>query len=176
MKEYNPYHPPETNSLQLAVSDEKESIAGLKGWLIFVGMMVCIKPIFILVAIVQSIRIILSNAWVHLTDPLFSTYMAGFKLFFISEVCANIALLLFLSWLIALFFRKKYQFKRYFIVGLVIMPVLLVLDTWSAYLMFPTKYVVDFNTYREMGCSLLAIAIWVPYMRRSKRVKNTFVN
>jgi hypothetical protein len=65
-----------------------------------------------------------------------------------------------------LFYQKKKEFPRYFILTLVVFFVLHLL----VYLLSGVA------TGRGLGASFVQVLIWIPYMLVSKRVKATFIN
>ena len=52
----------------------------------------------------------------------------------------------------------------------------IVLDAYAIKAVLPHEPVFDPDTLKELGRTLIASLVWIPYMLVSKRVKATFVN
>lgn len=171
---HNPYRPPESDTDQ---TDDKKSVSGLGGWLILVGIGLCLRPFFMLAALVEIYASVFADGvWELLTDPSLPSYVPGIRVLTVGEICINVLMMLFWIWLIVLFFRKKYQFKQYFVIGLIATPVIIILDSWFASMVFPAEVMFDKETMKDIIRSSSYAIIWVSYIKISKRVKNTFVN
>lgn len=94
------------------------------------------------------------------------------------------AILLFAAHAILLLFMfKRLQiFPGWFMVWGATFPPVQIADPILVYLAFPEAFsdsdsvIFDGESVREISRSVWACAIWIPYMMRSKRVANTFVN
>lgn len=84
---------------------------------------------------------------------------------------------LVLAWVFIafLFFSKKKIFPRWYIGMLLFTLVFILIDALAIKSVLPNEPVFDAETVKELGRSLIATLIWVPYMLISKRVKATFV-
>jgi len=89
----------------------------------------------------------------------------------LGELLANISLLVVRVYLVALFFQKRRQFPRWFIVAMVAGLIVTVVDHAAVLLVGIQSTKGDTTIIRALvGC-----AIWIPYMMVSRRVKATFV-
>jgi hypothetical protein len=90
------------------------------------------------------------------------------------ELFGNIVLLVFTLLIVWLYFKTKRQFPRTFIWILVASNVFSVLDLVLTGIM-PVTPPTAAQWSREFVRILIAVA-WIAYMRRSRRVRNTFVS
>ena len=75
-----------------------------------------------------------------------------------------------------LFFSKKKLFPKLYIGMLLFSLVFIVLDALAIKMVMPSEPVFDPDTLKELLRTVVASAIWIPYMLVSKRVKATFIN
>jgi len=93
----------------------------------------------------------------------------------IYELIGNAALLLAYVALLVLFVKRSTKFPRLFIrIAAFTLP-FLVVDAWLCSLLPLDEPALDPATVRRLVASTAALAIWVPYMLLSKRVRNTFI-
>ena len=85
------------------------------------------------------------------------------------ELIINIAFLAALIYLNILFFKKRKEFPRYFIIYLAANFVLILIDYLIIAGVNPSADASD------LGRAFIASAIWIPYLLKSRRVKETFV-
>jgi len=147
-----------------------EELEGLGGWLILVGIGITLSPVRILVNIVQTLPGYGASTWSQLTTPGSPSYHALWAPGLLIELVANITLFVAACLLVYLFYRKKRQFPIVF--GWVILLHLFVqlIDA----LIIRVLPVNDKGT--PNWAWVLPAVIWVVYMLRSRRVRNTFVN
>ena len=151
----------------------KEGPVGLGGWLIL--------PIIAL--IVTPLRGVFHLA--SYSDLLGSmkSLTAGQSGFLVIEFIGNLAVLLILPIiLIVLLLGKSTSFPRLFIAWAAVGLAFIVLDIAAAQIFFGDvlaatgQELLDAETMKELFRSIITAAIWIPYMRVSRRVSNTFVN
>jgi hypothetical protein len=75
--------------------------------------------------------------------------------------------------LIALFFGKRTAWLRCFVVFLIVSVLGRVLDIFMAN-HIPAAQQSLFASVRDIGIPVVIAAIWIPYVFRSRRVKQTF--
>ena len=78
-------------------------------------------------------------------------------------------------YLLFLFFRRSARFPKLYIMFLCSNLAFLLADAFAVRIVLPNQPIMDPETAREFGRSIVAASIWVPYLLLSKRVKNTFV-
>src|SRR5262245_45842957 len=150
--------------------------AGLGGWLILVAIGLIVSPIRILAFIVQtSVPPFRDGAWAILTTPGSEAYHALWAPLLIFELLGNVGFIVAQVSLLVLFFKRSRNFPRIYVwVVLINLPFIL-LDAWLGSFVITDEPMIDPTTAVELTRSVIGIAIWVPYMRLSKRVRNTFV-
>jgi hypothetical protein len=75
---------------------------------------------------------------------------------------------------LVLFFRKSALFPTFMIGMYLFGAMFLVIDVVAAAQIPEAAASDDLNGVRDLVRSLIACAIWIPYMRKSVRVRNTF--
>lgn len=92
------------------------------------------------------------------------------------EAIGNIVLLALSLFLAFLFFSKKKQFPKWFI-GITLGTLgFIAIDTLSAPLLTDALSYSEPAHFKDLVQTAIGAAIWIPYMLKSRRVKNTFVN
>lgn len=111
--------------------------------------------------------------------PLLSS---GQRAFIVGEIIFNVATVVLIPVvLLVLLFLKKRAFVPLFVVWGIVGLVGMFLDLILAKMLFPSAFptvadLFDEKTTIEFFRSLILAGIWVPYMLKSRRVSNTFVN
>ena len=149
---------------------------GLGGWLILVGIGVVLSPIRLLMTHVPIYKPIFEDGtWEALTTAGSQAYHPAWGPLLIGEIAFNLLMLVASLYLIYLFFSKHYLFPKVFITVVVVSLFFIPLDALLVSRMFPNEPMFDPETAKEFIRTLIAGAIWVPYMLVSKRVKATFI-
>lgn len=156
---------------------KQDGPTGLGGWLILVVLGLILNPIRIAVFVLQTYPPIFSTgAWEAVTTPGSETYHVLWGPLLIFELLGNTALILACAGLLMLFFRRSRRFPRFYIVFAIINLIFVTLDAWLGSLVIVDEPMFDPETAKEFSRSLVTVLVWVPYMLRSKRVRNTFVH
>jgi len=136
---------------------------GIGGWLILPVIGTLLSPFMTAYAAFQDAVVLLNS----------SSLSTGLAAFIVVEFIYNFGLVI--AWIFAavLLFRHKRLYPRFFIALLVITLIGTVLDLVVAVSVFDIK--LDSGDVRSAVRSVVGLAIWAPYMQKSKRVKNTFV-
>lgn len=148
----------------------------LGGWLGLVGIGLIVRPILILFSVFGD------SATVFFTQPGWDYFLGqsdfkvlSYHLIIITEITFNIFLFCVSILLIVLFFKKRNSFPSVFSTAIGVNLFFLIADTVAS------QFLLNSNSgnqeiFSEIGKQLLSAAIWVPYMYKSQRVKDTFVN
>lgn len=123
---------------------------------------------WLLLALISTSLGLLIFATALLTPQVFANLRAQDPLWFIS--CAIVVVMWYYTlWLSIAFFKRRRAVPKHYILWL-LLSVLLALKT------FAFSQVPDQLALRQLIFPLMAAAIIVPYLKRSERVKRTFVN
>jgi ABC-type multidrug transport system permease subunit len=99
-----------------------------------------------------------------------SSFLTGS--FFYFELLFNISIIVVSIFLIVLMNQKRVTFPRLFIWFRVVVLAGFLFDT-----VISNVYLhVEITNFSEIAREVMGVAIWVPYMAMSERVKKTFVN
>jgi len=178
MKSDNPYSPPAT---PLTATDAEPPVTPVEaeklgGWLILVAIGIIFSPVRIVFQLVPIYSNLISDgSWAALTTPGTGAYHPLWIAILVGEIIVNAAL--FCGWIfIAVqFFAKKKRLPKLYISILLSTIAIQLGDAWAISLVRPNDPIFDPETVRELGRSLVAACIWIPYMLVSTRVKATFV-
>ena len=149
-------------------SFEKSGPKGLGGWLIVVGLGLFSKLIWIVRDLEYYYFPIFSDGtWSFLSDPSSSAYDPFLSFFIIWEIVFSIALAVMQVILIYLFFQRSFWFPKAYIWTLVAGIVFTISDAVILNIFYNEPYTYGVNW-------IITSSIWIAYMLKSKRVKNTF--
>lgn len=155
---------------------EEKNLEGLGGWLVLVGLGIVISPLRIIGMVFPIYSEIFSNgSWEVLTTPGTEAYNPLWAPILYGEMAINGALVLVWIFVAFLFFSKKNAFPKWYIGMLLFTLAFILVDALAIKAMLPNEPIFDPETTKELGRSLIASLIWIPYMLVSKRVKATFV-
>jgi transglutaminase-like putative cysteine protease/HAMP domain-containing protein len=163
-----------TTSVPIPAARRHDEPVALGGWLILVGFGVTLSPFRMLVTLSQTLPSYGAATWANLTTPGAANYHPGWAPILMFELIGNIAMLVFSVLLTWLFYRRKRQFPIVFIWVVLLSWLFVAADHVLASLV-PVASPEPTNWPRQVAGLLVAL-IWVAYMRRSRRVRNTFVN
>ncbi len=156
---------------------ERPDLYGLGGWLILVGIGVVVGPLRLIWLIVSVyVPIFNDGTWQVLTTEGSGAYHPAWGPLLLGEMAFNTGMLLASIYLAVLYFTKHRFFPKLFILLTAISLVFIPLDAWLVSIVLPSEPIFDEITIREFVRTIVAAAIWVPYMLVSIRVKQTFVN
>lgn len=150
---------------------------GIGGWLVLPALGLLISPIRFCFLFYSSILPSLMPAtWNALTNSNSPAYHPLWGPLIVFESISNLALFIFTLRLLWLFFKKSNRVPGLVVIWLVLSMALQVVDILFA-AQIPAVAVQQNNleSVKDLTRSLVAAVIWIPYFKRSKRVKNTFV-
>lgn len=150
--------------------------AGLGGWLWLVAIGLVHSSVRLLTFLVPTfVRIFRDGAWAILTTPGSEASHPLWAPLLVFELVGYIGFMLATLWLLVLLFKRSRTFPRLYIwVALLNLPFILV-EAWLGSFVLTDAPMIDPDTAKELVRSIVTIAIWVPYMRVSRRVRNTFL-
>lgn len=149
-------------------------LEGIGGWLIVVAIAIIVRPIITVFDITAAYTdIFATEIWEMLTTPGSEAYHFLWAPLIIGELAYNLLFITALFYLAFLFFTKNRLFPKVFILLTSIHLVFMILDSLVV-VSFVDVSLFDPEIMRDILQAALAAAIWIPYMLRSERVKNTF--
>jgi transglutaminase-like putative cysteine protease len=151
----------------------RDEPVGLGGWLILVGIGVTVSPFRILGTIWETLPSYGAATWSNLTTPGAASYNALWAPILMFELIGNISMLVLSGLLIWLYFRRMRQFPIVYIGVGILSWVFVASDLALAGFVSPAPPEPT-NWIREFA-RLPMTLIWMLYMLRSRRVRNTFV-
>ncbi|MER8862104.1 DUF2569 domain-containing protein [Mesorhizobium sp. M0751] len=157
---------------QQSAPQEREGSEGIGGWLVLPMLGLMLTPI---VGLMQMFGVdYLGFDWQAFSFSQSALLVAELVIAGVLSLTAPALLLFFM-------FKRWEIFPGWYMIWAVAMPVYAILDPWAAHLVFPETFptladAFDRETMRGIYRSVWAAAIWIPYMMRSDRVANTFVN
>jgi hypothetical protein len=150
--------------------------AGLGGWLALLGVGLFFTPLklaaFLLTTFIPIFR---NGTWDALTTPGNPLYRAGWAPLLMGEIVVNVFFIVAAIALLVLYFRKSRRFPKLCIGYLAANVIFVIGDAFGTGFVVPSDRVLDPETLRQVGTTLIGALIWIPYLLISKRVKNTFV-
>lgn len=177
----NPYAPPTSLVGDLPVGEipagtQVSGPVGLGGWLIVVAIGLVLSQLRLLAFSITTFgRIFRDGTWTLLTTPGSATYHPLWAPLLIFELLSNIGTIAIQLWLLVLYFGKSKRFPRIYVWMALLNLAFILADAWFSSFVLPKRPIIDSGTAQEIVRSIVAVVIWVPYMRVSQRVRNTFV-
>ncbi|MBY6185716.1 DUF2569 domain-containing protein [Marinobacter hydrocarbonoclasticus] len=165
----------EATTQQSGAVQEDKGPEGFGGWLILVAIGLIIAPIRLFMELQVYPEIFIDGTYEILSDPSSSVYHPLWGPLIVGEFAFNTLLMLGSLLLIGLFLAKHHWFPRLYILMMAAALIFVPLDLWLTTLVLPDEPVFDPDTTQMVLRLLISSAIWIPYMMRSRRVKNTFV-
>lgn len=143
---------------------EDREFRKIRGWLIVPAIGVVASVLINLFSINTTLRLLINN---------YAQMSGNLKGILLFELLAFVGMFLFALYVAGLFFRKKRELPRNYILLLLIGLAFVMLDLilGHQYLDVPLNY----ETVKPIVSNLASCAIWISYFRVSVRVKRTFV-
>jgi hypothetical protein len=149
----------------------------LGGWLILIGIGLVLSPFRIAYDLYKTPDFFNGIVWGNLFDLNNSSknLVTGIVMSF--ELVFNVVKFVYVGLLILLFFKRRSTFPVLAIFFYLISILVLVIDTWSVSLLHGTALTAadQKESVKSIIQGALVVLIWVPYLLRSNRVRETFV-
>lgn len=177
MTHSNPYHPPDTVVAPAPAGPRPyhEQYDGLGGWLILIGIGTILSPIYQIRFLKDYLNdVFVEGGWAAGTTPGGESYHALWAPFIVFETVFSVTSVVVSCCMVYQFFRKKRAFPKWYIWSHVATFVYLIAYSFMLPVLRPDLPLFDAQTRKELGWSVFALAVWVPYMLFSKRVRSTF--
>lgn len=168
----------EQSSINNVAHAEKSNDQQIGGWLILPAIGLIITPLWSLYTFfTEYIPMFSDGTWELLTNSDSAYFISGFSSLIMFEIFFQAVFCLFVLYVAFLFFTRKEKLPRLYILYLVGSLIFVVIDyMWVFSIPELAEALQEEGDYSDLGRSIIAAAIWVPYMLKSDRVKNTFVN
>jgi hypothetical protein len=149
---------------------------GLGGWLVLLAIGLFATPLRIAFLLISThVPIYTDGTWNVLTDPQSEAYHPLWGPLIVFESVVNVLLAAAAIVAIVLFFKKSPAFPKVAIGVLLGNLAFVVVDTLVARAIPAIAEQSGPDAYQDLFRGVIACAIWVPYLLRSRRVRNTFV-
>jgi hypothetical protein len=175
----NPYLTP---GAPLETPDEKHEASkgdgpsGLGGWLMLVALGLIITPLRTGYMLTSIYMPIFQDGQISVfIDSGSEYYNPGLFLLLLAEIIFNLLTVAGSLLLLYLFFNRKKAFPGWYIGLMIFSLVGIFVDAVLSGFIFPEEAMFDPDTISELTKSLVGAGIWIPYMLKSVRVKNTFI-
>lgn len=168
------YHAIRFSKVSLPSSIGNQYAPQIDGWLYLIGIGVFYSPVGIFLSIIK-LDIFSNKIWLHLDQVTNITHNTSLlQLLLIMELALMICLLVYSLLLVSLFMKKRDTFPIAMIAFLAFNLVFNIADAWVFNYIYERK-TCDEASLSTIGKGILVCAIWIPYLLRSERVRETFV-
>jgi len=153
----------------LHTADEAWAIGG---WLALLGIGVVIRPVLVIIGLFQM-ETFRNSVWAGLSAAYPDKNLSLMQLFLLLEVVGNVFLLVLSCLMPFLYFRRRDLFPRTMVFLLAFNILFVLADYLLADALFNLHTFTD--NLKDIIQTALVAVIWIPYLRISHRVKQTFV-
>lgn len=159
----------------------EKNLKGLGGWLILVVLGLFVIVSFQVYGVYESIIMFTDGTVEYLNNPSSEVYISGFEGMLKFEAIVEILFLAAAIYLLYLFFKESRKFPKYYVPFLVAAIIYAIVDyalLSSVSVSGEVKKIVDeilSEQIGELGRAITSALIWGTYIKKSKRVKATFV-
>jgi len=153
------------------------ALAGLRGWLVLVGIGVVLSPLTLLGGIVKTFGdTFQADTWASLTSPGGDAFHPAWAPVLTVELLLNLFYLAFSVLQVVLFFGRKRSFPK-LAIGLLVLILAGAIADAVVTGMLPIEDAAVLRSSRLLVVrSALQATIWIPYFLVSRRVRATFVH
>jgi len=156
---------------------DKSELKGIGGWLIFIAIGVFLGPFIALGVDFTAYAPYFEGGDFWGSYNYVSSTIPNFSILFWPETLYAIILDFFLFYLLYLFIKKNKFFPVLYIRIVYVQIIYVIIDFGLVYLLLGDEYfAIGALEARAIMQLLITLIIWVPYMHKSVRVKNTFIN
>ncbi|MFO1358374.1 DUF2569 family protein [Plasticicumulans sp.] len=155
---------------------DPETPAGIGGWLLLMLLGLVLTPLRVAWSTYGMLQpVLMPGVWEQLTEPGHPAYHPLWAPLIVAETAGN-GLTLLLALLALWLFLRRSRRAPAVIIGLFVWSLLFAITDQAATGLIPmippptTETLID-----ALVAPAVAVAIWVPYLLRSKRVRATFV-
>jgi transglutaminase-like putative cysteine protease len=147
---------------------------GIGGWLLLVALAVVLRPLILAATLFSFSAAFRAELWTSLTSKTGGAYHPLWAPVLLFDLTTVLALLGFTILMAVLFFQKRSAFPRFYVALLIAFVVTSTIDVIFVGVLPSMDTKTGRETARALVSSLVACAVWIPYMFTSRRVKATF--
>ena len=156
---------------------DKSELKGIGGWLILPAIGVFLGPFIAIGMDFASYASYFEGGDFLGTVSYYNSEIPNFSILFWPELLFAIFIDVLIFYLVYLMVAKKSFFPILYVRIIYISLAFLIIDYSAIYLLLGDEYFfIDSTDIRAFFQVLFSLAVWVPYMKKSVRVKNTFIN
>ena len=159
---------------------DKGELKGIGGWLFLVAIGVTLSPFYAVGTDYATFsQVFATEEWRALRDINSPAYIPYLAFLFSLEVIFAVIIDAYFFYLMYFFWSLKSGFPSLYIKLIFAVLIFNIVDIFAVSLILPeltAEDLFDQATIKEIVRSIFAILVWVPYMIKSVRVKNTFIN
>ena len=156
---------------------DKSELKGIGGWLILPAIGVFLGPFVAIGITVSTYGSYFEGGDFFGTVSTINNMIPNFSILFWPELIFAIVIDIFIVYLLYLMITKKSFFPTLYARLIYISIIYLIIDYPAGYFILGDEYFsLGTADARAIFQTLISLFIWVPYMKKSVRVKNTFIN
>ncbi|HPJ36530.1 MAG TPA: DUF2569 domain-containing protein [Spirochaetota bacterium] len=149
---------------------------GLGGWLALVGLRIIVSPVIMVFQILKTyIPVFTNETWSILTTPGAQSYNPAWAPLIIIEIAVNVCMIALWVYIAYLYFTKKYKFKNWYIASLLIALLAPIIDSIATGILLPQISTMETKEIGQTIKQAIISGVWIAYILKSERVRNTFV-
>ena len=149
---------------------------GLGGWLILVGIGILVSPVKMIYDIYNTYSdVFINETWTLLTTAGTELYNPTRASLLIFEIVVNISIIILWIYIAYLYFSKKYKFKNRYISAVLITLIVPMIYNMASVILFSWMPSGGTESIGQTIRQVIISGIWIAYILKSQRVKNTFV-
>ena len=163
-------------TISSTTTSSTSQLKGLGGWLVLVGFGLIFGALRLLVETINIYKPYFNTDLLEeITSPTSEFFIPNFKLLFYAESLALLFLIILSLYLIYLFFNKKKNFPKNYIFVSLFVVLYIPVNAYLVYVVIPDEKLLSEELFKAFFQAMLSGAIWIPYMLKSERVRNTFI-
>lgn len=149
---------------------------GFEGLLLLVGLGIVISPIRIISGFISTYPPIFTDGtWDSITSMNSLKYDPYWGTLITVEIIANLVFIFLTLFLTILFFKKKATFPKWYFISAFAFLSFTLTDSYVVSWIYPATEFISDDLIRNVGSSIVSLLLWVPYLFKSERANNTFI-
>jgi hypothetical protein len=173
----------EVDSNKQDIPAETTKYKGIGGWLILLAFGMLYSLYISGATIYGDLNVFSASYYPRLNDPSSQYYVGNYSATLGIELVAYAILFAGLIYILYLFFEQKREFPKYYIYFLLAVLVIATLEyfmisslTFSSEQVKTAFLAASTDGSPNLLRAIIGCVIWIPYMQKSQRVRETFIN